>query len=239
MYTTMPHASSCCDGAEQPRAVPGNGEVRRTLRRRERPNDEQLHAGRSTPRKPYIIRRVTVADTEQLVELLTKLSEQARQLRYMAPRPLFGELAWAEAARMACRQTHNHLTLIALFQDAEPQQVIAVAELIRDEHSPRLPELAVVVRDDHQGQGLGRALVERLVEHARSCGIDSIRADLLAENHAMLGLLRGLGLPLRSTTRYGEIEVIVSILTRPKDQTGSTQADATRPNDVSQFSKQQ
>lgn len=223
--TKMPHTSFAGDVAEQGRrAAPGAGEARRTPGGWETTNDDPSNVVRVTSRKPYLIRRVTFADSELLVELLTRLSERTRRLRYMAPRPMSGELAWAEASRMAQGQTHDHLTLLAILQRADNREVIGVAELIRTDRSPRQAELAVVVRDDHQGQGIGRSLVEQLVERAASLRIDSVRVDMLAENRAMLRLLGGLALPKSTTTRYGETELVMRVPPRPNGSTCSADA---------------
>jgi acetyltransferase len=54
-------------------------------------------------------------------------------------------------------------------------------------------EYAVQVRSDQKGRGLGRALMERLVEHARRNGIREIWGEVLRENRAMLALNTALG----------------------------------------------
>ena len=48
----------------------------------------------------------------------------------------------------------------------------------------------MVVADHYQGRGLGRILLGRLVEGAQRVGIGSLTAEVLAENHRMLNLLR-------------------------------------------------
>jgi acetyltransferase len=52
-----------------------------------------------------------------------------------------------------------------------------------------------VIDDALQHQGIGRLMLERLVDVAREAGLGTLEADVLAGNAAMLGLLRTLGLP--------------------------------------------
>jgi acetyltransferase len=49
--------------------------------------------------------------------------------------------------------------------------------------SPREAEIALIVRSDRKRRGLGRALLGRLVSHARALGLSALSADLLYENH--------------------------------------------------------
>jgi len=75
----------------------------------------------------------------------------------------------------------------------------------------RSAELAVVVDDALQHQGVGRLMLERLVDVAREAGLDTIQADVLAGNTAMLGLLRALGLPRRSVSDGDTVTVLVDL----------------------------
>jgi L-amino acid N-acyltransferase len=64
---------------------------------------------------------------------------------------------------------------------------------------PRFPgydrtvEQTVHVHEDHQGEGVGRALVEALVERARTAGIHVLVAGVDAENEASIRFHRALG----------------------------------------------
>jgi acetyltransferase len=54
-------------------------------------------------------------------------------------------------------------------------------------------EIALVLADAWQGQGLGRRLLETLLEHAASAGIREAVVIVLATNVAMLRLVRSMG----------------------------------------------
>jgi acetyltransferase len=55
-----------------------------------------------------------------------------------------------------------------------------------------------MVRSDWKGRGLGYALMGRLIEHARERGLKELFGEVLAENHAMLEMCRGLGFSIES-----------------------------------------
>ena len=54
-------------------------------------------------------------------------------------------------------------------------------------------EVAFVVRDDHQGRGLGSILLEHLAAAARENGLRRFEAEVLVENHAMVRVFREAG----------------------------------------------
>ena len=54
-------------------------------------------------------------------------------------------------------------------------------------------EVAIVVGDAWQGQGLGRRLLATLLEHAQGAGVREAVGVVLATNRAMLQLARSMG----------------------------------------------
>jgi acetyltransferase len=156
-------------------------------------------------------RQAMAADTLLLAELLCRLSERARRLRYMSSRHFSAEAIWSEAVRMTRGHSPDHTTLVATIRPNEYDEAVAVAELVRDRQDLTVGEIALVVRDDEQQQGIGSFLLWRLLRVAQLNGITSLSASMLAENSAMLRLIRALGLPYTATTRYGETQVLVSI----------------------------
>jgi GNAT superfamily N-acetyltransferase len=74
-----------------------------------------------------------------------------------------------------------------------------------------LAELALVVDDHRQGQGVGTLLSEAVAALARRNGATHLKADLLTENAAMLRLMERLGPTLR--THEGGTAVVYTRLT--------------------------
>ena len=158
------------------------------------------------------VRQAMAADTLLLAELLSRLSDRAHQLRYMSSRHFSADVIWNEAVRMTQGHSPDHTTLVATVRPNECDEVVAVAELVRDRHDLTVGEIALVVRDDEQRQGIGIFLLRHLVRVAQRAGLTSLCANMMVENSAMLGLIRTLGLPYTATTRYGETQVLVSLL---------------------------
>ena len=60
-------------------------------------------------------------------------------------------------------------------------------------------EFAIAIADGWQGAGLGRALLARLLAHARKRGVRRLFGDVLWSNPAMLALARSMGAQLTRT----------------------------------------
>jgi acetyltransferase len=162
------------------------------------------------------VRQALAADTFLLAELLGRLSERARHLRYMGSRHFSADAIWSETMRMTQGHPDDHTTLVATMRLNEYDEAVAIAELVRYRHDRTVGEIALVVRDDEQRQGIGSFLLQHLVGIAQRKGITRLSANMLAENRAMLRLTRTLGLPYTATTSYGEMQMLISLPAHPE-----------------------
>ena len=72
------------------------------------------------------------------------------------------------------------------------EQFVGVARYVVDP-AELSAEVAIVVGDAWQGQGLGRRLLATLLEHAQGAGVQEAVGVVLATNRAMLRLARSMG----------------------------------------------
>ena len=68
-------------------------------------------------------------------------------------------------------------------------------------------EYAVLVRSDLKGQGLGRALMQALIDYAQAQGIGELFGSVLSENVSMLDLAERLGFRRESGADPEVVEV--------------------------------
>jgi RimJ/RimL family protein N-acetyltransferase len=176
-------------------------------------------AFRSRSGQLVAVRQGMETDSSLLAELLLRLSDRARHMRYMSLRHFSTDLIWSEALRMAQGHSFDHTTLLATTPLSERHEAVAVAELVRDPIDPTIGEVAVVVRDDAQHQGIGSFLLRRLVFIAQHNDMTRLSANMLAENKAMLRLINALGLPYTARTSYGETQVLISLARQPEEIT--------------------
>src|SRR5215216_665814 len=68
-------------------------------------------------------------------------------------------------------------------------------------------EVAFVVIDQYQGQGIGAALMRHLAAIARGAGLQELTAEVLSENMAMLKVFEKSGLPMTTTCELDVVQV--------------------------------
>lgn len=112
-------------------------------------------------------------------------------------------LSHDELARLTQIDYEREMAFIAV--DAA-QQTLGVARLVRDPDNTEA-EFAVLVRSDLQGRGLGRLLMQRLLDYATARGTQRIVGDVLRENHGMLSLAKALGFEM-SADAHDPVHVV-------------------------------
>ncbi len=150
------------------------------------------------------VRPVQPADLPLLAAFLEQVSDEARYLRYGYPRPGSRAWAWFEAERLVRQYGSKALTVIVTGNARQSPEVIAIGELAWSRGPAPSGEVALLVRDDHQRQGVGVTLARELLVLAQGLGIATLHAHLLPENQASLRLLRRLGVAY-TTTFDGEL----------------------------------
>jgi RimJ/RimL family protein N-acetyltransferase len=138
---------------------------------------------------PITIRAVRPDDVERLRVLLQELSFETRYQRFHEVVVDFTAEKWRY---LTCVDGHDHVALVA----CRDQKIVGVCRYIRDRHRSDVAEVAFVVSDDVQGQGVGRRLCDELVHIARAKGIRSFQAFVTPENVRIRRLLSGGGLAL-------------------------------------------
>jgi acetyltransferase len=130
------------------------------------------------------------------------------------------EMAQREAARLGKLDIGAQLAAVALLRVEGLEQAIGVAELVRDSACPEIAEIAVVVADAYQREGIGSALCAYLVAAARGYGIMTVRAQALHENRAVRRMVANSGAAYTTETRLGMTTLHIDI--RDRTQAGGT-----------------
>lgn len=135
------------------------------------------------------IRPIRPEDEPLMVDFHLTLSDASVYLRYFQVQKLDSRIAHTNLIRRCCVDYDREIALVV--DHVNPQtgahEILGVGRLTRPLGREEA-ELGVLVTDRHQGSGLGRELVSRLVEIARAEKIHSIVAHILTENVAMLAL---------------------------------------------------
>jgi acetyltransferase len=133
-----------------------------------------------------IVRPICPADAPLLADAFGRLSIASRHSRFLGSK---AALSPAELRRLTVVDHREHEALIAI--STADHRAAGVARYVRSADDRHLAELAVTVIDEWHRRGLGRVLVDRLAERARTEGIGVFSALIADYNAAALALLRG------------------------------------------------
>lgn len=172
-----------------------------------------LHSGRS-----YKVRAVRPADEPAVLALLGRLDPEEIRLRFFA---VIRHFSHDMAARITQVDYDRELTLAAIASDA-PDEIAALATLVADADAQHA-EYAVLVQRSHARQGLGRHLLQRLLQIATERGVGRVHGDVLGDNEAMLGLVKSLGFAISTPVDdpgCRNVELITRHAVQPPPQHG-------------------
>ena len=151
------------------------------------------------------VRPIRPSDGPLLLSLFWRMSPASRYRRFFCPMlTVSGNLV----EYLTNVDHRDHEALVALDDDGA---IVAEARYIRSPDLPADAELAVTVVDDWQSDGLGTALVTRLIERARNAGIDRLTGDVLWENRRMIALLHDFGVQHLTPVGAGEEQFAIDL----------------------------
>jgi len=103
----------------------------------------------------------------------------------------------------------EHVALVAVAEEDGQALIVGGARYVVGE--PGRAEIAFVVIDRYQGQGIGAALLRHLAGIARESGLEELVADVLADNLSMLKVFQKSGFPLTTRRGSGVIQVTLRL----------------------------
>jgi GNAT superfamily N-acetyltransferase len=126
-------------------------------------------------------------DRQRFVRGIGRASPESLYKRFMTPIP---RLSPTQLAYLLGVDHHDHEALLAIDEDSG--EAVAVGRFVRLADSSAA-EAAMLVIDDWQGLGLGKAVWRLLAQRARELGIERFEATMLRTNAAMKAVLESLG----------------------------------------------
>ncbi len=146
----------------------------------------------------YTVRPVRPDDAPMLQALVRNLSPQSRYFRFISS---MVELPNSMLARFALIDYDREMALVAVLKErsvdadgtvTETERMVGVSRYVTNPDSTSC-EFALVVADDFSGHGLGSRLMLSIMDVARDRGLAEMEGLVLANNTAMLRLMRSLG----------------------------------------------
>ena len=148
----------------------------------------------------YRIRPICPDDAARERAFILGLSPESRYLRMMygmsEPPPELVD-------RFVHVDYHTTMALVAVIGEGDEQRIIGVARYAPNGEEGC--EFAIAIADAWQGRGIAATLSRLLFDYARSEGIRTIHANILASNHRMLEFARWLGMSVHFSPEDGMI----------------------------------
>jgi len=138
------------------------------------------------------IRLMTEADIPGYHACLDTVARERRYLSMLAAPPLEASKAWALPHLKA-----NHPLFVAIHED----KVVGWCDITPNERAffTHRGTLGMGVHPNHRGSGIGSALLNAALEHARSIGLEQVELEVFASNQTAIRLYKRSGFILEGT----------------------------------------
>jgi ribosomal protein S18 acetylase RimI-like enzyme len=154
------------------------------------------------------LRPIRPADADREHEFFQRVGHEGAYYRFFAPKP---DLSPRELRYFTTVDYDTRMAFVAIHED----DTAAVGRYDRlpekNDEGRKVAEIALLVQDNFQRVGIGSHLLQQLASHARLRGVTDFEAIVLAENQAVLGLLRSSGYGLTRQFEEGIFRVDLSI----------------------------
>jgi acetyltransferase len=165
----------------------------------------------------YTVRPVHPDDASMLQEFVRKLSPESRYFRFVSS---MQELPATMLSRFTLIDYDREMALVAVIRErrsgadgraTEASRIVGVSRYITNPDRTSC-EFSLVVSDDFKGKGLGSRLMLSIMDFAREKGLTEIEGLVLANNPAMLKLMRSLGFHVKSFAEDADFKLVTQML---------------------------
>ncbi len=174
------------------------------------PYPEQLRERVELGNRIVDIRPIRGEDAPLITSFHARLSEQSIRYRYFHHKAV---LSPRELAQLAQINYDRQMAFIAVAHEETAagghgnEEMLGVVRVWNDADNIRT-EFSIIIRDDCQGIGLGRALMEKMIRYSRDVGTLSMVGTVMIDNLPMRRLLKRLGFSLRIDVEEGIVEAV-------------------------------
>ena len=151
-----------------------------------------------------LLRPIRPEDEPQYRDFFDKLDQEDIYSRFFA---LIRGLEHSELARYTQIDFDREMAFIATCKHQKGYaETLGVVRSVSDPDN-RQAELAIVIRSDLKGKGLGTILLDKMICYCRSQGIEELMGETLRYNTRMLALAKKLDFEIESTTGIETVEI--------------------------------
>ena len=173
-----------------------------------RPYPAELEEDRVCAGRQILLRPMRPEDLTQHRAFLARTTPEDRRTRFFAAVRQFPD---AELAQVTQIDYEREMAFIATAPDpAGTAEILGVVRACFDSDNTEA-EFAILVRSDLKRQGLGRALLRKLIAYCRARGAQRLIGEVLGDNTAMLSLAESLGFQ-RTAENAGVIAIVLELI---------------------------
>jgi len=160
-----------------------------------RPYPAELEERLTVAGRSIFVRPVRPEDEPRLKAFFADAAPEELRLRFFMTRR---ELAHSELARFSQLDYDREMAFLA-FDDGAPDGSRTMLGEVRVSADPDnlCAEFAIMLRADRQRQGLGRALMAKMIRYLRGRGTVALAGECLTHNRGMAGLAAAMGFRLQ------------------------------------------
>lgn len=157
------------------------------------------------------LRPIRPEDEPLMVKFHETLSDRSVYLRYFYSLSLSSRVAHDRLVRICFVDYDREMAIVADFRDARGQHhILGVGRLVKS-HSKNNGEVAVLISDEHQNQGLGAELFRRIIQVARDEKLARVDAEILPDNLPMKKIAQRLGFRMRTPDDPTSIQAVLDL----------------------------
>jgi len=139
------------------------------------------------------IRPIRAEDEMMMQSFHASLSDKTVYMRYLSPMMLSARITHERLARMTHNDYDREIALVVDGDEQGERAIFGVARLSKLRGTNEDARFTMLISDHHQGQGLGKELMKRIIQIGRNEKIKNIIAMMSPENDAMQKLCRAVG----------------------------------------------
>jgi len=158
------------------------------------------------------IRPIRPEDEPLMVKFHETLSDRSVYLRYFASLSLSRRVAHERLLRICFGDYDREMALVAERTDpATGNRAIMAVGRMNKLHGKTEAEVAVLISDQYQNQGLGYELLRRVVEISRDEKLTRVSAEMMPDNLAMQAIMKRIGFSVRTSEDMTSVLAVLDL----------------------------
>ncbi|HEX4503624.1 MAG TPA: protein lysine acetyltransferase [Scandinavium sp.] len=158
-----------------------------------------------------LFRPILPEDEPLLQQFISQVTKEDLYYRYFSE---INEFTHDDLANMTQIDYDREMAFVAVHTTASGTEILGVTRAISDPDNIDA-EFAVLVRSDLKGLGLGRRLLEKLINYTREHGLERLNGITMPNNQGMIALARKLGFEVDIQLEDGIVGLTLKLASSP------------------------